>query len=290
MENSLNVVVSSMGHCGPAKMRRCVLIAAACVTVSAMASAALAVPVGYNAATSLYTQNFDTLASAGSGLPWTNGTTVTGWHAVNESGASHTVYSATSGAANQGILQSLGIAGTNAVGDRALGAQNTDGAVVRHLGVQLVNNTGSTLTQFSLSYAGEQWRAVVGEGQDKLDFSYQVFTAGAGSLGAAGYTNADTLDFLAPIFSVGGSTPLDGNAPANRALLGDTIFGLNWAPGEELWLRWSDSNPGTGAASRRSAMAVDDVSVSANFVPEPATATLGLLGLAGLMGRRRRMA
>jgi hypothetical protein len=79
---------------------------------------------------------------------------------------------------------------------------------------------------------------------------------------------------------------LDGHAAANRHVFAPvTITGLNWAPGTDLWVRWSDPQ----VAGADHGLAIDDFSFSATGVPEPAS--LGLLAAAGaplLAGRRRR--
>jgi hypothetical protein len=50
-------------------------------------------------------------------------------------------------------------------------------------------------------------------------------------------------------------------------------------------LRWTDvSNPGNDHG-----LAIDELSFSASVIPEPASSSLLLVGLAGLTGRRRSL-
>ncbi len=62
------------------------------------------------------TENFDTLASTGTSLAWTDDTTIPGWWSTR------TTYNSGTGSSNTGALYSFGVAGTNPVTDRALGS------------------------------------------------------------------------------------------------------------------------------------------------------------------------
>jgi PEP-CTERM motif len=80
-----------------------------------------------------------------------------------------------------------------------------------------------------------------------------------------------------------------GWPPKPEALIA-TVGGLSWAPGQSLWLRWTDAND----AGNDHGLAIDNVSVEASgAVPEPSTLTMfgvGALGLAGAVYRRRIVA
>lgn len=262
-------------------------------------AAAHAAAIEYGTAGAAYIQNFNSLAASGSNA-WTNGTTITGWHAINESGAAPTTYAANAGAASGGNFLSLG---TGTETDRAFGAQNSNAVRTLYYGAQIVNTTGDTLDAFTLVYTGEQWRAIGNESQDKLTFQYQIFAAGTGSLTAAtGWNNVADLDFNAPIFHDGvenintSSTTLNGNLAANRVVgIEATVTGLVWAEGQEIWLRWADNNPVNNSAvidgSRRAIMGIDDVSFLAfSTVPEPSSyaAIFGVMSLGFAACKRRR--
>jgi hypothetical protein len=239
-------------------------------------SLARSAAIEYGTAGSSYTQDFDSLG--GTGAAWSNGTTITGWHWIGESGTTPSVYNATNASgANPNQVLSLG---SNA--DRAFGGQNGNGIATLYYGAQILNSTGSTLGAFSLAYVGEQWRSIANESNDGLSFQYQIFDAGAGSLSAAsGWTAFSALNFTAPTTS-GSSTGLNGNDAANRASISSTVSGVSWSDGQEIWLRWADNNPANNSsASRRAAMGIDDLTFSATAVPEPSSAAI-LVGVSAL--------
>jgi len=249
--------------------------------------------VSYSAIGGSYTQNFDSLANTGTANAWVNDLTLPGWHAAQVSTATTNWidYAAAAGAAFQGRLLSIGASGS---ADRALGGQNanTTGSPLpvstMYYGLQFANSTGSTLTAFSLGYAGEQWRVVQNEARDSMVLQYQIFAAGTGSITAAsGWTAVSSLGFDAPIMSSDPSASLPGNNAANRVLVNGGVSGISWAAGSELWLRWGDSSSGdsAGAGGTRSMLAIDDVTFSA--IPEPSGLLLSGLGF-GLLGVRRR--
>ena len=75
---------------------------------------------------SALTQDFNTLGSSGTGLTWSNGTTLTGWYAYNKTPADLTTYLATDGTSSTGSLVSYGVASS---GNRALGSLGSGGAI-----------------------------------------------------------------------------------------------------------------------------------------------------------------
>src|SRR5687768_10187759 len=98
------------------------------------------------------TEGFDTLAQTGTGIAWTDNSTIPGWY------SSRVTYNSGTGSSNTGALYSFGIAGTNPVGDRALGSVGSGGTGTIFYGVRFVNNTGNTVTSLDVNYVGEQWR------------------------------------------------------------------------------------------------------------------------------------
>jgi hypothetical protein len=152
--------------------------------------------------------------------------------------------------------------------------------------VEIVNHTGLTLSKFTVSYVGEQWRDGGNNQVEQLSFDYAL---GALSLASGDYVGVSDLDFLSPIHT-STATALDGNQPANRTSLSAQVSGIEWLPGESLWLRWTDvDDPGT---KFNSALAVDDLafaggSVSSDdrlltqaaAVPEPNSAALAALSM-----------
>lgn len=241
-----------------------------------------------------YSQNFNTLASPVANYAWADDTTISGWYA-SMTGASPPLpgqYRAGAGTDNTGALYSFG--SLNAI-DRALGsiASGSTGSIF--YGAMLTNNTGNTLTEFTLSYDGEQWRTggsatASNSVAQKLVFAYGV---GATALTSGTYTGVAALDFTSPIFNTISPSSLDGNSAANRAALSATITGLNWGAGASLWLRWTDTND----ANNDHGLAIDNLSFEANgsvvttdiAVPEPSSVAIWSLGALGcVVGACRR--
>jgi len=93
----------------PASVSLLVLLALTFVAVSFVASPSSALTNNGSITTldAPLTENFDTLASAGTGLTWTDNTTIPGWY------SSRTTYNTGTGSSNTGALYSFGVAGTN---------------------------------------------------------------------------------------------------------------------------------------------------------------------------------
>src|ERR1051325_2585080 len=207
------------------------------------------------------TENFDTLASTGTGIAWTDNTTIPGWY------SSRTTYNTGTGSSNAGALYSFGVAGVNPVTDRALGDVGSGGTGTVLFGVRFVNNTGNTITSLDVNYNGEQWRTggsstATPSVAQTADFQYQVANAGvitAINTPATGWVDHDALDFTSPIFGTTVGAALDGNAPANRLAKSSTIS-LTVLPGQEVWLRWRDIDH----PNNDHGLAVDDLSVTAH--------------------------
>ncbi len=226
-----------------------------------------------------YVQDFNTLAQAGTGIAWTNDATLAGWH------ADKATYSVTTGSATgTGAMYSYGSSAQGSVlGDRSLGGQaNTTTGVT--VGLQLVNASGATIDAVSISFFLEQWNASATP-NSPVTFSYQVFAGGTGSLTGGTYLPVAGLSATPNL--VQGTKP-DGSTGTGAIIgnlhstaLDDSLGGLNWTDGSELWLKWSfakTSGPNTH-------FGLDDLTVS--VVPEPAAAVLGSLGLLLLFRRRR---
>ena len=78
---------------------------------------------------------------------------------------------------------------------------------------------------------------------------------------------------------------VDGNVAGRVADITATIDGIDWEPGAELWLQWSDPQL---AANADDGLAIDNVRFTAS-VPEPSSfALLGLAAAGWLAFRRRR--
>ncbi|WP_337188537.1 PEPxxWA-CTERM sorting domain-containing protein [Phenylobacterium sp.] len=231
----------------------------------------------------VHANNFDTLANSGQS---TGG--LAGWEFLELGTSGNDSYFATNGAENSGNTFSLGQVGAS---DRAFGGltHNTTGVLQPMIGVQLVNLTGKTITGFTVSYVGEQWRlGQTGRGADRMDFAYRL---GAGALDTGVFTDVDALDFVAP--NTTGAQIRDGNAAANRVLVNGAITGLNIAHGDVLTLRWADFDVRLGSGQAADdALGIDDFIFTPTLaaVPEPAAWAMMIcgFGVAGSVLRRRR--
>lgn len=220
-----------------------------------------------------YTQNFDSLTrTTPAGSPWVDNVTLPGWYAS-------TTFM---GYGTNLTFDNTGPSGST---DRALGAEPDYPPVL--FGARFVNGSGGMMSGFSVTYDGEQWQSG-GSLAPGLVFSYRIFSAGAGSISALnGWVDIPALNYNGSVYTFG-ILPVDGNQAANRqAGINSSITGINLAPGEELWIRWSASDNGATSV----VLAVDNLSVSFTAIPEPAAYT-ALLGCAALLlarsARRRK--
>ena len=237
------------------------LLAAIAISFIASPSSALTNNGSITTLESPLTENFDTLASTGTGIAWTDNSTIPGWY------SSRATYNSGTGSSNTGALYSFGVAGTNPVTDRALGSVGSGGTGTVFWGARFVNNTGNTITSLDVSYIGEQWRTggsstATPSVAQTADFQYQVANAGAITginTPSTGWVDHDALDFTSPTFGTTVGAALDGNAAANRTAKSSTIS-LTAAPGQEIWLRWRDIDH----PNNDHGLAVDDLSVTAH--------------------------
>lgn len=248
---------------------------------AALATAAGA-QISYSGGT--YSQNFDSLASTGSNIPWTNDVTLPGWSLFISTGAAAPSYNANNGGATTGTFYSYG--STDAT-ERALGGLGSGGTyfgspatgtVAGWIAFAATNDGTSTLTEVTVNFDGEQWR-----NGGNLNPQTMVLEYGFGAtFGAVATWTAPggSFDWSSPVT---GSTAaaVDGNAAGLVSGRGGTISNLTWDVGDTLWIRWIEVNdPGNDHG-----LAIDNFSFSA--VPAPGAAAL--LGLGGLLvGRRRR--
>jgi hypothetical protein len=167
-----------------------------------------------------------------------------------------TAYIADAGGNNTGGIHSYGT-GTNT--ERALGSvgSNTTGDIF--FGFKLTNSTGNTITSLDVSYVGEQWRNGGNTAAQQLDFQYRVENTGVVTdinTPSSAWLDFNMLDFVSPVVGATAAA-LDGNAAANRTAKSDTVT-LTAAPGQEIWLRWKDTND----AGNDHGLAVDDLTVT----------------------------
>ncbi len=212
-----------------------------------------------------FSENFDSLASTGTTFAYTNNVTLTGWYHA-ESGTAQANYTVGTGSANGGTIYSYGVAGTNALAERAFGelGSGTPGDIA--IGVRIKNNTGSAINQLTVQYTGEEWR----DGGNNPAFPntlYCVYKTGTTITTLdtlyTGFTPVPGLNFTTPIFNTASAT-LDGNAAANRKVL-SAVIPVNIPSGNEIMIKWIDINNSGNDAG----FGIDDFSVTAKGIDDP---------------------
>jgi endonuclease G len=212
------------------------------------------------------TENFDSLASTGTGIAWSDDSTIPGWW------SNRVTYNSGTGGSSTGALYSFGVAGTNPVTDRALGSVASGSTVTVFHAAKLTNNTGGGIDSLDVSYTGEQWRNGGNTAAHTLTFQYQVAAAGVisgANVPAGGWITVPGLSFTGPITGATAAA-LDGNAPGNRVVRSATLA-VTVGNGQEIWLRWQD--PDDGGTDH--GLAIDDLSVTAFGSPGDSAPSVG---------------
>ena len=210
-----------------------------------------------------YSQAFNTLASSGTANTWSDNATLPGWYAA-QGGTSTGIatYRASAGSDSTGAIYSFGSSsgfGSAPTSERGLGSlpSNATGAIA--YGVRFTNSTASAVTQFAVSYTGEQWRGSGGGTPQSLAFAYRIASGplvNPESGTSVNWVSVPALDFTSPNLVTSGL--MDGNLTTNRQRFeGIMISGINVLPGQELFLRWLDVND----SGNDHGLAVDDLTV-----------------------------
>jgi hypothetical protein len=267
-------------------MKSSILTAAVIAPVSVLAVAPAAF-AAYNSVTGTsytYTQDFNGLP--GTSGAWANDATLPGWFAYSGTSTTPTAlnYATSAGGTATGQMYSFGSsASVNGASDRALGSINQTATGDIRFGTVFVNNTGETITSFTVGYEGEQWRVATDQDQaQSLNAQYRIFDSGTGSIAPAGFTSLG-INFASPKVNTnpGAAAALDGNLAENRVSGLTTTTAVTWLPGQELWVRFFD----TDSSGVDHGLSVDNFTFAA-AVPEPAAA-LTVMGLGLWLTRRR---
>lgn len=206
-------------------------------------------PVSLTALGTVYTQDFDSLASTG-----TSTATPTGWGFVESGTNANAIYTAGTGSGNGGDTYSFGALNST---ERAFGGLRS-GTLIPTVGAAFTNNTGSAITSLTISYSGEEWRLGTAARTDQLDFQYSTDAA---SLNSGTWTDVNALDFITP--NTGATGAKDGNLAANRTIINSTISSLNIPAGASFFIRWNDLD----ASGADDGLAIDDFSITPNGAP-----------------------
>jgi hypothetical protein len=164
--------------------------------------------------------------------------------------------------------KALGTLPSNSIADSppAVPDPTTNNDYIIFMALRLTNDTDQTLNEFTLEYDGEQWRDggsnggnPVPPGPQSLDFSWRVNAANIHQI--AGFVDVPELSFTSPVFTnTTSGASVNGNAAGLDHIDAFTVTGIDWNPGEDLWLRWGDANsPGADHG-----LAIDNVRFSAS--------------------------
>jgi len=199
-----------------------------------------------------YNQDFNTLSSVATPsalLP-------TGWSLV-ETGTSAAVdqqYEVSTGGTNAGNVYSYGVAGTNPVTDRAFGMQFSN-TLTPLIGGCFKNDRGTGAAQILIGYTGEQWRKNSNATQDSITVEYSLNATSINDA-LATWVAVPALTFTGPIADAGTGVALDGNAPANRAVIPVATINATFPASTNVYVRFVDTN----IASTDHGLGIDDFS------------------------------
>lgn len=197
---------------------------------------------------SSYSQDFNTLASSGTNPTWANDLTLDGWYLFRQpvpAPVAITDYLVNNGGGNAGSFYSYGSSGSS---DRALGGLGSGGAyfgspatgnIAGWIAFAAANNTGSSLSSFTLSFDGEQWR-----NGGNTTAQTMVLEYGFGSSFSTvtnWITPGSNFNWTSPV-ATATAAAVDGNTAGLVSGRGGTISGVSWGVGETLWIRWVERN------------------------------------------------
>ncbi len=252
------------------------------ISIGGFSSTSQAVIVLTPSSTS-YSQNFGSLPTTGTSNAWANDTTLPGWFLFRQPapGTAITAIAADNGGSTTGTFFSYGTTGSN---ERALGGVGSGGtywgspgnpAVAGWIAAAFTNDAGATITSFTLTFDGEQWRNGGNATPQTMALQYGF----GATFGAVTWiTPGGNFDVTSPTVGASAAT-LDGNAAANRlANRGGTITSLAWTTGSTLWVRWIENND----AGNDHGLAIDNFGISTVLTAVPEVSSVLMLSVAAL--------
>jgi hypothetical protein len=231
------------------------------------------------------TENFDTFAGTAATVP-ANFT----WVPDSGTNFDRGIYdTATTAYNNNNGLYAL-VYSTNSSTDRAFGTKRQPNATPDALTWSFLNQTGTPIAGFNVSWDVEQYTQ--GGRPTMIDLDYNPNGSGATQSGISGMTlttattGAPTSGSLLP-----GGTPPGGGPPIITSRSVSITLATPLSNGQSIDFRWITT--GNTAGGGNAHFAVDNVSVTALAgVPEPLTALLGawvggVVGLSRAVSKRR---
>ena len=107
------------------------------------------------------------------------------------------------------------------------------------IGWRLTNTTGLTLTSFTLTFDGEQWRDGAWSEGETMTCSYSLAATAADWFSVA-FTPIPQLAFTAPVVDGSLGAQIDGNSVGAVRDRTATVSDIVWPAGTDLWIRWGD--------------------------------------------------
>jgi hypothetical protein len=222
----------------------------------------------------------------------TGGGTVNGWYVYGQGYTTSNTkwFPQDTGTNNSGGFRSMySAASGSTAANYALGAQGSTSAKPLNYGTVIKNDTGADITGATISFDAFMNRNP-SSNVNTTSFSYLISsTAVAATSGTGAGTFHNSAGTWTSVADLAFSTPSTGTgAPGTQAAINPmlslgsksaALSGFTWASGSYIYLRWTDLDE-TGSDAT---MGVDNFTISV-----PAPGAIALLGVAGLVGSRRR--
>lgn len=193
------------------------------------------------------------------------GTTQKGWYArFNDDPA---MFAITNGTTNTGGGMLSNFFYTSGDNDRSLGGRPTNAGGPLILALRLTNVSAETLNSFSIAYAAEVTQQRDASVSNGFIFEYSLSASVADWADAVFVQPGEAFNATTPLTAV--ASNVNGNS-VRSAIAAQTVVGIDWQPGTDLWLRWTAENVLGGPN-----LGLDDVVFTAfgdaNAPPAPAT-------------------